>query len=368
MKPAVPPPHPGPLAHFPISFLSPQYLWLLLLVPLAVLCYWLLLQRRRKVAVRYGNFGLLRQAMVGTSRWRRHLPPVLFLAALTLLIIGIARPAAVMSVASHKSTVILAMDVSGSMRATDIKPSRIEAMQAAAKQFIAQQPRGVIIGIVAFAGAAFLVQPPTADHASLDAAIDRFELQPRTAVGSGILTALSALFPDEDFGIDPFTAGDSFDPFNNFADRGRPLGATPKKKPMPVEPGSDKSAVIILLTDGATNSGPDPIEAARTAANHGVRVYTVGFGTPQGEIVGFGGWRMRAQLDEGALKQIADVTRAQYFRAGSAEDLQAVYRLLSKSIVVETQQTEITSMFAAAAALLTLLSAGLSLLWFSRIL
>jgi Ca-activated chloride channel homolog len=372
MKPAVPPPpHPGPLAHFPISFLSPQYLWLLLLVPLALALYWLLLQRRRKAAVRYGNFGLLRQAMVGTSRWRRHLPPALFLLALTLMIIGIARPAAVMSVASHKSTVILAMDVSGSMRATDIKPSRIEAMQAAAKQFIAQQPRGVIIGVVAFAGAAFLVQPPTTDHASLNAAIDRFELQPRTAVGAGILTAMSALFPQEDFGIDPFTAGDSFDPFNNFnrfADRGRALGTAPKKKAVPVEPGSDKSAVIILLTDGATNSGPDPIDAARTAANHGVRVYTVGFGTPQGEIVGFGGWHMRAQLDEGALKQIADITRAQYFRAGSAEDLQAVYRLLSKSIVVETKENEITSLFTAAAALLAFVSAGLSLLWFSRVL
>ena len=368
MKAPAPPAHPALFAHFPLSFLSPQYLWLLLIVPLAVAAYLLLLRRRKKAAVRYGNFGMLRQAMGGASRWRRHLPPALFLCALMLMIIGIARPAAVMSVASHKSTVILAMDVSGSMGATDIKPSRIEAMQTAAKQFIAQQPRGVIIGIVAFAGAAFLVQPPTTDRTALDAAIDRFELQPRTAVGSGILTSLSALFPDEDFGLDPFNSGgDPFDPFSNFPGHGRPIGTAPKKKPIPVEPGSDKSAVIILLTDGATNAGPDPIEAARTAANHGVRVYTVGFGTTQGEIVGFGGWHMRAQLDEDALKRIADITRAQYFRAGSAEDLQAVYRLLSKSIVVETQQTEITALFTAAAALAALVSAALSLLWFSRV-
>lgn len=360
-----------PALHVPaVSFLSPEYLWLLLLLPLAVAAYVLLLQRRKRSAVRYGNFGMLKQAMGGASRLRRHLPPALFLAALTLMIIGIARPTAVMSVFSHKSTVILAMDVSGSMRASDIKPSRIEAMQAAAKSFIAQQPRGVIIGIVAFAGSAFLVQPPTNDRTSLNAAIDRFELQPRTAVGAGILTSLAALFPDEDFGINPFNpGGDNFDPFGNIVNRGTALGtATPKKKAVPVEPGSDKSAVVILLTDGATNAGPDPIDAARQAANHGVRVYTVGFGTPEGEIVGFGGWRMRAQLDEDALKKIADITRAQYFRAGSAEDLQAVYRLLSKSIVVETKETEITSLFTAAAAVLALAAAGLSLLWFARVL
>jgi len=365
-----------PFMHIPaISFLSLGNLWLLLVVPLAVALYFLLLRRRKKTAVRYGNFGMLKQAVGTGNRLRRHIPPALFLAALTLMILGIARPAAVMSVASHKSTVILAMDVSGSMRATDVKPSRIEAMQAAAKAFIARQPRGVNIGIVAFAGAAFLVQPPTGDHSSLYAAIDRFELQPRTAVGSGILTALAALFPNEDFGLNEFNAGgNAFDPgFNRFgnpgvSNSGAPLGSPVKKKAVLVEPGSDKSAVIILLTDGATNAGPDPLDAARTAANHGVRVYTVGFGTAQGEIVGFGGWRMRVQLDEDALKRIADITRAQYYRAGSAEELQAVYRILSKSIVVETKQTEITSLFTAAAALAALASAGLSLLWFSRVL
>ncbi len=360
-----------PNLHLPaMSFLSPAYLWLLLLLPLAVTMYLWLLRRRKRIAVRYGNFGMLKQAMGGGSRLRRHLPPALFLTALTLMVIGVARPTAVISTFSHKSTVILAMDVSGSMRATDIKPSRVEAMQTAAKDFIKQQPRGVIIGIVAFAGSAFLVQPPTTDRSSLDGAIDRFELQPRTAVGAGILTSMAALFPAEDFGINPFNpSGDSFDPFGNLVNRGTALGsAVAKRKPEPVEPGSDKSAVIILLTDGATNAGPDPLDAAREAANHGVRVYTVGFGTPQGEIVGFGGWRMRAQLDEEALKKIADITRAQYFRAGSAEDLQAVYRLLSKSIIVETKQTEITAMFTAAAALLALLAAGLSLVWFARIL
>ncbi|MGH8227030.1 MAG: VWA domain-containing protein [Steroidobacteraceae bacterium] len=367
----------------PVTFLSPENLWLLLIVPLAVALYLLLLRRRRKAAVRYGHFGMLKQAVGTSGRLRRHLPPILFLAALTLMILGIARPAAVMRVASHKSTVILAMDVSGSMSATDIKPTRIEAMQRAAKAFIEQQPRGVDVGIVAFAGSAFLVQPPTGDHTSLDAAIDRFELQPRTAVGAGILASLAALFPKENFGVDPFNAGgngfDRFDRFHRFGglngfggqDHGTPLGEPPKPsghRRVPVPPGSDKSALIILLTDGATNAGPDPIYAAHQAADHGVRVYTVGFGTDHGEIVGYGGWRMRAELDEAPLKQIAAITHGRYFRASSAADLRAVYRLLSKSVVVETKEVEITSLLAAVAAALALASGGLSVLWFSRVL
>jgi Ca-activated chloride channel homolog len=371
-----------PNLHLPaLSFQSPWNLWLLLVVPLAVALYLVLLRRRARSALRYGNFGMLKRAMGSGSRIRRHIPPALFLAALTLMLIGIARPSAVMSVFSHKSTVILTMDVSGSMRAGDIKPSRVEAMQAAAKAFIAQQPKDVVVGIVAFASSALLVQPPTTDRSSLNAAIDRFELQRGTAVGSGILMSLATLFPDEEFAINPYGGSrNTFEPgfgagygsgFSGFAGQGTPLGGLggpPKKKPALAEPGSDKSAVIILLTDGATNAGPDPIEAARQAANHGVRVYTVGFGTANGDIVGFGGRLMRAQLDEDSLKRIADMTRAQYYKAGSAEDLQAVYKLLSRSIVVETKETEITSWFAAAAALLAALSASLSLLWFSRIL
>ena len=371
-----------PHLHLPaMSFQSPWNLWLLLVVPLAVALYLVLLHRRARSALRYGNFGMLKRAIGTGNRIRRHIPPALFLTALTMMLIGIARPTAVMSVYSHKSTVMLTMDVSGSMRAADIKPSRVEAMQAAAKAFIAQQPKDVVVGIVAFASSALLVQPPTTDRTSLNAAIDRFELQRGTAVGSGILMSLATLFPDEEFAINPYGGGrNTFEPgfgagygsgFSGFGGQGTPLGGLggpAKKKPVLVEPGSDKSAVIILLTDGATNAGPDPIEAARQAANHGVRVYTVGFGTANGDIVGFGGRLMRAQLDEDSLKRIADMTRAQYYKAGSAEDLQAVYKLLSRSIVVETKETEITSYFAAAAALLALLSAGLSLLWFSRIL
>jgi Ca-activated chloride channel family protein len=319
--------------------------------------------------VRYGNFGMLKQALGRSGRIRRHIPPAMFLTALALMLVAVARPTAVLTVASHKSTVILSMDVSGSMRATDVKPSRVEAMQAAAKSYIGQQHREVLIGIVAFAASAFLVQSPTSDHTALTVAIDRLELQRGTAVGSGILMSLATLFPDEDFSVNPFSArGDPPDPaFNGFTSRGTPLGGTRKKQSVQVEPGSNKSAVIILLTDGSTNAGPDPIEAARTAASHGVRVFTVGFGTANGDIVGFGGRRMRADLDEESLKRIADITHAQYHRASSAEELQGVYNLLSRTVVVETKETEITSYFTLLAALLAGTSGLLSVLWFNRV-
>ena len=364
-----------------IGFLWPSFLWLLILVPLAVALYVLILRRRRKSALRYANLALVRQA-AGAAGWRRHIPPALMLAALTLLLIAMARPTAIVSLPSTRATVMLAMDVSGSMRAADVKPSRIEAAQAAAKQYIKDQPKDVLIGIVAFAATALLVQNPTIDRAALNAAIDRFELQRGTAVGSGILVSLSTLFPQEDFPITNFFGGGYGNGYGGFGfgggDRfnrygGRALGdraaaGGPKKKHVPVEPGSYKNAVIILLTDGQTNAGYDPIEAARIASEYGVRVYTVGFGTTQGNIVGFGGFSMRAQLDEVALKKIADMTRGRYFHAASADDLKAVYNVLSKQLVMETKEMEISSFFAGAAAVLMLFSAGLSLAWFGRVL
>jgi Ca-activated chloride channel family protein len=359
-----------------ISFTWPTMLWLLLLVPLAVALYVFLIYRRKKFAVRYGNMALVRQA-AGATTWRRHVPPALFLAALTCVIIAIARPTAEVTLPSTRATVILAMDVSGSMRASDVNPSRIVAAQNAARQYIKDQPKDVQIGIVAFAATALLVQNPTNDRNSLNAAIDRFELQRGTAVGSGIMVSLSALFPQEDFQINQFNSpggfggygGDfRFQRYGGGAALGSRPSSGPKKQHVPVEPGSYKNAVVILLTDGQTNAGFDPIEAARKASEYGVKVYTVGFGTTRGNIVGFGGFSMRAQLDEDSLKKIADMTRGRYFHAASAEDLKAVYSVLSKQVITETREMEISSFFAAAAAVLMLASAGLSLAWFSRVL
>ena len=364
-----------------IGFLWPTFLWLLILAPLAVALYVLFLRRRKKTALRYANLALVRDAM-GVTGWRRHVPPALMLTALTLLLVAMARPTAMVSLPSTRATMILAMDVSGSMRAADVKPSRIEAAQAAAKQYIKDQPKDVLIGIVAFAATALTVQNPTNDRLALNAAVDRFELQRGTAVGSGILVSLSTLFPKDDFPISGFNGGGfgngsggfgfgGGERYNRFS--GRALGDrgpanAPKKKHVPVEPGSYKNAAIILLTDGQTNAGYDPVEAARIASEYGVRVYTVGFGTTTGNIVGFGGFSMRAQLDEVALKKIADMTRGRYFHAASADDLKQVYSVLSKQLVMETKELEITSFFAGLAALVMLTSAGLSLTWFGRIL
>lgn len=358
-----------------ISFQWPLFLWLLLLVPLLVAGYIFLINRRRKSAFRYSNLALVKAAGDGPG-WRRHVPPALMLMAFTLLLLAMARPSAEVRLPSRVATVMLVMDVSGSMRATDVNPSRIIAAENAAKTYIKQQPRDVRIGIVAFAATAMLVQSPTTDHVALDSAIDRFELQRGTAVGSGILVALSTLFPQENFPINQFNSGD-FGGYGrwggyDFRERygGVALGqraTAPPKKHVPVEPGTYKNAVVILLTDGQTNAGYDPIEAARTASEYGVRVYTVGFGTTRGNIVGFGGFSMRAQLDEEALKKIADMTRAKYFHATSAEDLKAVYDVLSRQLIMEIREMEISSFFAAFAALLMLTAAGLSLAWFHRV-
>jgi Ca-activated chloride channel family protein len=297
------------------------------------------------------------------------------------------------SLPSHRATVMMAMDVSGSMRAADIKPSRIEASQKAAKEYIKEQPKDVVIGIVAFAGVAFLVQTPTTDRAALDAAIDRFELQRATAVGNGILVSMQSLFPQENFPISSFNNGGGgtgggyggYGGYSRFgrnsgscgrvddsgmANYGRPLGqagGAPSKKHVPVEPGSYKNGVIILMTDGQTNTGCDPIEAARLASEYGVRIFTIGFGTSRGNDVSFGGFRMRAQLDEDSLKKIADMTKGKYFHASSSEDLKSVYDLLTKQLVMEVKEMEISSFFAAAAALVMMVAAGLSVLWFGRI-
>jgi Ca-activated chloride channel homolog len=282
------------------------------------------------------------------------------------MIAAVARPAAVVRLPSQHEIIILSLDVSGSMRAKDVEPDRITAAQNAAKTFINEQPRSTRIGIVAFAGTASLVQPPTQSREDLHAAIERLQLQRATAIGSGILVALKAIFPEVDFDLR------TSNPRPNYGPIARPLNGPqrePDKAPTkPVPPGSYKSAAIILLTDGQATTGPDPIEAARMAAERGVRVFTVGVGTPNGEILVGEGWSMRVRLDEETLKQIANLTGAEYFYAGTAVDLKKIYQSLNSKFVLERKETEITALFAAAAALTVLLSALLSLLWFNRVL
>ena len=352
-----------------MKFLWPEMLPLLALLPVAVGIYLWLLRRKRRVALRYASLAVMKDAAGAGSRIRRHVPPALFLAALALLAVAIARPTAVVTLPSQHETVILAMDVSGSMRATDVKPSRLVAAQEAAKAFINEQPLTTRIGIVSFAATASVVQSPTHSKEDLTAAIDRFQLQRGTAVGSGILVALKLLFPDADFdlrGSNPRREATKAAPL----DQAKPDAAksTPSAPPKVVPAGSYKSAAIILLTDGQTTAGPDPIEAARMAGERGVRVYTVGVGTQAGEMIGAEGWSMRVRLDEQALKTIANVTQGEYFYAGTAPDLRRIYTDLNTRLFLEQRETEVTALFAAAAAALALLSGLLSLLWFNRIL
>jgi Ca-activated chloride channel family protein len=351
-----------------MSFLWPENLWLLTAVPVLVALYLFLLRRKSKTALRYANLSLVKEAMGAGRRFRRHLPPFLFLLSLTLLILAIARPTAVVTLPTHQRTVILAMDTSGSMRATDVEPSRMGAAQAAAKSFVSHQPRGTRIGVVTFAGSAAIAQAPTDNREDIIAAIDRFQLQRATAIGSGILMSLKAIFPDADFDLRSWNPRRDAD--RDFL-RGVPLDQDrlpekPEFKPVP--PGSFTSAVIVLLSDGQSNVGPDPVESARMAAERGVRVYTVGFGTPEGTILRFEGWSMRVRLDEQTLHKIAELTQGEYYQAGSAADLKKVYDTLSSRLVFQTRETEITVFFSAAAAVMALIAGFLSVWWFSRIL
>jgi Ca-activated chloride channel family protein len=336
-----------------MTFLWPELLWLMLAVPLLVGFYVWLLHRKKRFAVNYASLALVKEAMRGSS-WRRHLPPAVLLLALAVMIAAIARPAATVTLPSQHETVIMAMDVSGSMRATDVEPNRLVAAQNAAKAFIAQQPENVRIGIVAFAGTATVAQSPTRNKEDLVAAIDRFQLQRATAIGSAIIVSLATLFPGEGYDVSTFSY------------------ASEKKaqKPAnfkPVPPGSYQSAVIILLTDGQRTTGPDSVMAARLAAERGVRIYTVGVGTPAGATIGFEGWSMHVRLDEETLRSIADLTRGEYFYAGNAVELKRIYETMRSRMVLETKKTEVTALFAAVAAALVVLAAGLSIAWFNRI-
>ena len=352
---------------WPVTFIWPQLLWLLVALPVLVLLYVWLLRRRKQVALQYASLSIVREALGRGIGWRRHVPPMLLLLSIAIMLLASSRPVASIALPSTQQTIILAMDVSGSMRAEDVQPNRLVASQNAAKAFLAELPRHVKVGIVAFAGSAQVVQPVTLSREDLVAAIDKFQLQRATAIGSAIVVSLSELFPEQRINLGDMTYSRNTDPF---APKGRALDQPkPNDKPFtPVAPGSYSSAAIILLTDGQRTTGVDTAEAAKMAAERGVRVYTVGVGTVDGEIIGFEGWSMRVRLDEESLKEVARATQAEYYYAGTAENLKKVYETLSSRLTVEKKETEISGLLALAASILALFSAALSVLWFNRIL
>lgn len=339
-------------------------LFFLAAVPLLMALYIMVLRRRRSGALRYGSLTAIKAAGAQVSRVKRHLPAGLLLLAITMLLLSLGRPHTYLTLPIQRGTVILAMDISGSMRATDVQPNRLEASQTAARAFVEAQPRDIRIGVVAFAGTSSVVQAPTFDRQEIFESIERFQFQQGTAVGSGLLTSLMTVYEGSELQIEilpPDTSG---------RDRRNPFGMIRDIETsgyVPVEPGSYESAVVILLTDGQTTTGPDPLQAADLAANLGVRVYTVGLGTEEGSIISFFGRRMRVQLDEATLEEIAERTRGGYFRADSESGLTEIYESIGTQLIEEREETEITFAFAALGALLAMLAALFSLLWFGKL-
>jgi len=347
-----------------MRFMWPEMLWLLLLIPLLVGAYVVALRRRKRNAVRYASLLLVRDAIGPGQRLRRHIPPALLLLALTAAIVAMARPTASVVLPSQYMTIAMAMDVSLSMRATDVEPSRLIAAQNAARAFIDELPSNVRLGIVSFAGTAAVVQTPTENKQDMLAAIDRFQLQRATATGSGLILSLGMLFPED--GLDIESIAMSMRQAGVSLDHPRKADGPARPEREPVAPGSYTSGVIILLSDGRRTTGPDPIQIAKMAADRGVRVYTVGFGTLQGTTIGFEDYQIYVRLDEETLKAIAKITGGEYFHAGTASDLRAVYQNLNTRLAMERQQTEIGALASGVAAALALLAAMLSVWWFHR--
>ena len=338
-----------------MEMLWPGFLYLLGLIPILILTYIWILRRRKPFAVRYSSLSLVRTALPTQSRWRRHLPFALFLLAISSLIMAVSRPLSTITVPASNATIILAIDVSRSMCSTDILPSRLEAAKAAALQFVKDQDGDAQIGVVAFAGFAVLIQPPTTDQELLETAIRNLSTARRTAIGEGILMSLDAIAEIDDSVTSPYSGIEQ----------------------IPVTGGEYIPAIVVLLTDGVSTTGTDPISAAQFAVDRGVRVYTIGFGTDHNTSIpncgfrgndqfgwgGGGGGGFRREIDEETLKRVADMTGGSYHLAASANELQDVFQNLPTQLMTVTETTEISVIFVSAGVFLAALAVFLSILW-----
>jgi len=343
-----------------MNFLWPQNLWLMLALPLLPAFYIWVLRRRTKPALRFSSLGVVRDAL--NRQWRRHVPPALFLLALAVLLLAVARPTGRIALPWARSTIMLAMDTSRSMRVADVRPTRMVAAQDAAKAFLLELPRNIDVGLVTFAGSAQVAQQATFDRPSLIGAIDAIQMQMGTAVGSAIVLCLAELFPDHGIDLGEMTFG--------LRRKARSLDEREKPAPKqftPVAPGSYDSAAIILLSDGRRTTGVDTLEAAKMAADRGVRVYVVGLGTVDGHLALDGGMAIYLQLDEPTLREVARMTGGEYHHAGTVEELRSVYQKLGSRLQVQKRETELTSLMAVLGALLVVAASSLSALWFGRI-
>ena len=346
-----------------MTFLWPGLVALLVLLPILVGIYAWSQRRRQPVAARYPSLALIRAAMPGSSRLRRHLPFALLALAIAAIAVALGRPSIVLSVPANGTTVILAMDVSGSMCSTDIEPTRLHVAQEAATRFVERESNRSRVGIVAFSSFAAIIEPPTTDRQTLVDAIASLNTGRRTAIGSAILASIDAISE-----ADPRVAPSVVE--------GRPGVA-----PAPVAPGDYASAIIVVLTDGESNSGPDPVIAARQAAERGLRVYTIGYGTefggrissacrlnlpgqePTGGGPTGGGSQFRRGIDEETLIAVADITDGEYYPAESADELARVFDALPTSEITENEVVEVSVAFVGLGALLCSAALMLARFW-----
>ena len=338
-----------------MSFIWPPMLLSLALIPIGVLLYRFLDRQRRRRLAAYGGPGAQ-----GTSRrpgFRSRVPAGLLLLGLVVMSVALARPQAVVSLPRQEGTVILAFDVSASMAATDLAPTRIAAAKVAAKDFVARQPSSITIGVVAFSDSGVSVQAPTNDQATVLAAIDRLTPQRGTSVAQGILASLKVIATAQ---AGPFSG----DYYTNQTPGPAP---TPAPTPTPVPVGVHAPAVIVLLSDGENNENPDPAAAAQAAADQGVRIYTVGIGSAAGTTVNVSGFQVFTQLDEATLQSISETTGGTYYAASDAQQLRSVYDNIDTQVVLQPQMTEITSLLAGVSLLLLVAGAMTSLLWLGRL-
>ena len=319
-----------------VAFLNPGRLWLLLGVALVAIAYLLMQRRRSRYAVRFTNLRLLDKVAPNRPAWRRHVPAALFLAMLALLVVGFARPTDEVRVPKERATVMIAVDVSASMLATDVRPDRLRAAKAAARDFADEMPDHFNVGLVAFAGNAIVVVPPGTDRDVLKAGVDRLSETTAglggTAIGEAITTSLAAI---------------------------RSVDPRADKDPPP--------ARIVLLSDGANTSGRDPEEAATEAITMNVPVDTISFGTTAGEIARRGGVAMSVPVDGETLRGVAEKTNGGYHEADSKEELQAVYADIGSSVGYVKERADVSARFIGLAMIIAMAAALASMFWFSRI-
>lgn len=336
-----------------MSFIWPSLLYSLVLIPVFVALYVLLqVRRRRRLATSYGKLWPGPGAAGRRPGWRRHFPPGIFLLSLALMLFALARPEAVVSLPRIEGTVILAFDVSASMAADDLQPTRLEAAKAATQVFVEQQPTSVLIGVVAFSDSGFVVQAPTADQETILATINRLKPESGTSVANGIYASLNTI-----------AAADSQPAPTLYTE----LTPVPTPTPTPVPEGTVSPAVIVLLTDGENTQSPSPLEAAEAAADRGVRIHTVGIGSAAGTTLDIDGFAVHTQLDEAMLQKISELTGGEYFNAENEEDLHTIYENLDPQLVTRAEEMEVTSAFVGASIVTLLIGATFSLLWFGRL-